>query len=391
MTSSRLPGFCRLTPQQRLDTLVSSRWIDPDEAILLKHGTDRSLENLDDMIENYLTAIPLPVGIVTNMRVNGTDRLVPVATEEPSVVAAASKAARIARPSGGISARAGAGTIDAHVLLRTRAGPDVLEHALEHTRPRLDQWTLRQHPRLSGAGGGIEGVSIDKVSLSAEDLFEIIITCRPADSMGANFATEVAETLAAMLSQFAPLEPIAAIVSNQPSGLPSTAEVAIDPAHLAWEHLPGTEVSDRIVLLSQWARVSPSRSATHAKGILNGILGLLTALRQDTRAAGTTSLLSALQNPELAPGADWTRSSDGLLRGRLTAHVPCGIVGGAIGSSATTPIFLKLMHATSAAHVAEVACALGLLQNLSALLALATTGIHEPHIRLHARKSGHHE
>jgi len=437
--TSRLPRFHALAAKERRALLVERGWLTAAQAALLEKGA-LGAPLLEAVSENVVSRACLPVGLVTNLVVNGIPRLVPMATEEPSIVAACSKAALLAQAGGGVRAKAGCRRVGAQVLVEGGGGdlPSVLRAFCAEVGPELEREIEEAHPALAAAGGGL--VSLGTQRFGAPDGHGILVVeLDPGDSMGANLANEAADRLARRVVERLPgAEVLAAIVTNHPLGDPAVAEVEIPFGALATRTLSGREVARRVAALSDWACTDPMRRVTHDKGVLNGVLAVFQALYQDTRAAACELLaergtalpsqgevlrcsagrlgperrevgLRAQDDGCLTGAADgderhgrgcassdapgrcrhplvvWRLGRTGL-RGRFCGHLVCGTAGGTVAHAATTPVFLDLMRVRKASELEEVAASAGLLQNLAALHAIGTEGIRKGHMRLHRRK-----
>ncbi len=382
MSDSSYPGFHRLEPSERLGRLTADGWLDPSEADLLSRELDPALDRVS---ENVVSSVRLPVGLVVNLQVNGNAVLVPLATEEPSVVAACSRAARIAAQAGGVRAVRGERRVGAQVLFRTELSPAEVQEGLDAFLPAFKKAVALSHPQLAAAGGGVQAVTFEPFNGRCPGAGTFLLIIDPVDAMGANLATSIAEQFERGLSEALPGEGLGAIVTNYPLGRPATATVRIPHDLLATDGMDGRAVGERIEALSRWAGIDEKRTVTHNKGILNGIVGALAALYQDTRAATATLDAHACRKGRVAPLATWELTPDCLV-GRFEGPIACGLVGGTGPHRPTTAPLLKLMRVSCVGELEEAVACVGLLQNLGALLAMATTGIMPGHRKLHERK-----
>ncbi len=383
MPESRLPGLHRLNRARRLDRLVETGWLRQGEVVLF--GKEVPGTTLDNLSENVLGRIELPIGVATNLVVNGVPRLVPMTIEEPSVVAACSNAARLALAGGGVTAHPGERLITAQVLVATDWGePQVAEYLAGIERSFIADANAH-HPRLTRAGGGLQGITYASLQDESGRLGVFNLTCHPGDAMGANAVNDFAERFAEELAAGFLGKVQGAIVSNHAPGAPATATTRIPVGALSSDSLAGELVAQRIETLSQWARADAMRRATHVKGILNGLTAVANSLYQDTRALAST-LWSHLCEEGGEPVVTWRVDGD-FLCGRFAAPIVCGTVGGTGPVMPLTDIFYRWLETDSAADLEEVLAAVGLLQNLAALKAIATEGIQRGHMRLHARKN----
>lgn len=388
MKTSRIPGFHRLTAQQRLALLAEQGWLSSsDRQVLEEAALDGG--KLDGVSENVVGGIPFPVGLVTNLIVNGAHRIVPIATEEPSVVAACSKSARLFAGHGGVVAEAGDRTMSSHLLYRTDLSEEAVGRIVLQHKDSFAQQSDARHKGVVDAGGGVRDVLYYTFPGQMPGHGSFLLKCGVGDCMGANYVNDVAEHFREFVRPLVSGEPLAAIVTNVPTGKLATAEVTLPVAELAWGGLSGDEVASRLHKLSAWALSDPFRTYTHNKGILNGICGVLQALYQDTRAQAAAFFSPNFVEEEEhfadLPRALWIKDGD-VLRARLEAPIVCGTVGGTGPVFPTTEVFHRLMSVRSAADLEEVVAAVGLVQNFGAMLAIATEGIQEGHMRLHGRK-----
>jgi hydroxymethylglutaryl-CoA reductase len=380
MLDSRLPGFHTLSRPDRLARLVARGWLVADELPLFTDSAD--LARLERVSENVLGSLATPLSLVTNVVVNGRPRLVPMAVEEPSVVAACSNAALLAAGAGGVVATRGERQLRGQVLVAYPGPGADMNRALALMERDFVAGANARHPRLAAAGGGLSHITYRPLADGDEPLGVFDLHCHPGDAMGANAVNDMAEQFAALLRERQVGQVQGAIVSNHSPGSRCRATVRIPPELLGPTPDQGIVVARRMATLSRWAQLDRYRRATHIKGILNGMQAVATALYQDTRA-----LVSTLWS-DLAPdetGAIWTFDGE-VLAGTLAVPVVCGVVGGTGPVMPTTPLLLRWLGVTEAGDLEEVLAAVGLLQNLAALRAIATDGIQRGHMQLHARK-----
>ncbi len=386
MADSRLPGFHRLPRTRRRRRLVDEGWLAAAESAQLHRWPSREL--LDRLSENVVGGIALPLGVVTNVIINGTPRLVPMAIEEPSVVAACSFAARLAQAGGGVTAAPGERLIGAQVLVSTLLDSMEVRTFLDPHVEAFRQEADGRHRRVVKAGGGLRDIRYSVLKDDGRGLGAFLLRCNPGDSMGANYVNDVAEAFVGLLRRVAfPGTVIGAIVTNHPVGEGATASVRIPVPALARGSLTGEAVALRIESLSRWAECDPARRATHVKGILNGIFGVANALYQDNRALASTLWAHVPRRGEAI--VTWRREDDHLV-GRFAGPLACGTVGGTAAVVPQTQLFLRWLGVERAGELEAVLAAVGLLQNLAALRAIGTEGIQRGHMRLHARKNEEH-
>lgn len=383
MPCSRLSGFHALSTPQRLAVLAREGWLLAGEETLLLSGASES--QLETVSENVLGSIRLPRGIVTNVVLNGVDVLLPFATEEPSIVAACSKAALLAREGGGVFSRGRRRIALAQLLVRARRRESNESVDCQRLLASVSSKAQQTHPRWAAAGGRLLQITLESVA-PGESLAAFTVKFDPCDSMGANLADSIASLLGSTVNS-ADFEVLTPIVSNHPVTPHLEAYVRIPVSSLGWRETPGSVVAERIHVLSAWAAQDPLRCTTHNKGVMNGIEALLTATYQDTRAASAALYAAAHESHTPQPLVRWT-TLDGMLEGRFQGTIPCGIVGGTAPHMPETATLWRWMNVRTALDLEAAAASAGLLQNLGALRALATEGIETGHLRLHARKHG---
>ena len=380
-TRSRLPGLRDRSPAERRATVADSTGIPAAELAALTADEGLSLEQADHMIENVIGVMGVPVGIATNFSLNGEDVLVPMATEEPSVVAAASNAARIARECGGFHTSSSAPVMQAQVQVLDVADPDGARVRLLEAREDLIELANRQDPQLVSLGGGVRDISVRVVDARDQRYVVLHIEVDVRDAMGANAVNTMAEAIAGKVGEVTGGRVLLRILTNKADTRLSRARAVFDA-----ESLGGPEVVRDIVHAAALAEADPYRAATHNKGIMNGITAVVLATGNDTRAVEAGAHSHAIT----ATGRYTALShfeSDGVgnLVGTLEVPMPVGLVGGATKVHPTARAAVRILGIESAPELAEIVVAVGLAQNLAALRALATEGIQRGHMSLHAR------
>jgi hydroxymethylglutaryl-CoA reductase len=358
----------------RRHRLVEAGWLTPQEASLLATGPGGS----EGLSEDVVGVLRLPLSLLPNIRINGRDVLVPMATEEASIAAGIARVARLLRHDGGLRGIPGDRLLSAQVLVE---GGDAA--AWLRSRPGLPAELNAGHPTLCAAGGGVAGIRVRDTAAGRV----LTIDVRIGDAMGAHAVDRMAEVLAACWeAENADGRAVAAIVSNWPVGAPAVVEATVPIESLARAGRSGPAVASDIARLSAWAVADPQRRVTHLKGTMNGILGVLGAFRQDLRAADAAALAAAWNAVDGISIPAWTVRGE-VLAGRVALPVPCGIVGR--GQEDPGLVLLRrLAGVTRAGDLEVVALAAGLLSNLSALQVLVTEGIVAGHGGLHDARGG---
>jgi hydroxymethylglutaryl-CoA reductase len=376
--SSRLPGFYRLDVESR------RRLLRRDFAAIEPGAL--SVEVADGMIENVIGTYALPFAVAVNFIIDEVETFVPMAVEEPSIVAAASNAARMARPRGfttTVSAPVMIGQIQVTHIADVVAGAarvrDAGAELLAEARGLV--------PRLAERGGGPVALDVRTLATSGPDggviVVHLHVDCR--DAMGANLVNTLCEALADRVAALAGGHVGLRILSNLTDGRTVTVRCSIDDAQLAGNNAPGPDVRAAIAAASRFAELDLYRAATHNKGIMNGVDAVLVATGQDWRAVEAGAHAYCAMNGGYKPMATW-REVDGKLAGELAIPLAVGTVGGALHVHPGARLALDLAGVTHADRLAAIAGAAGLATNLAALRALATEGIQRGHMALHARK-----
>jgi hydroxymethylglutaryl-CoA reductase len=372
--SSRLPGFYRLGVDERRSRL--------SDAVALPGGFGAidpgalPLDVADHMIENVIGTYALPFAVAVNFVVDGADCFVPMVVEEPSIVAAASNAARMARPDGfvtAVSAPMMIGQIQVVHVADADAGAAALrDHAAE-----LVAAARTLVPKLTERGGGPVGLDVRVVARSGPDGGVVVahLHVDVCDAMGANLVNTLCEALAERVAAIARGRAGLRILSNLTDGRTVVARCSVAE--------PDPEVRAAVAAASRFAELDPYRAATHNKGIMNGVDAVLVATGQDWRAVEAGAHAYAARTGAYRPLATWR--DDGVLRGELAMPLAVGTVGGALHAHPGARLALALAGATTADRLAAIAAAAGLATNLAALRALATEGIQRGHMALHAR------
>lgn len=339
-----------------------------------------TIDQADRMVENVLGVIGIPVGVATNFTINGTDYLIPLATEEPSVVAAASNAARIARGLGGFHVSSTPPIMQAQIQLVDVVDPAAARIRLLEAREEIIALANEQDPKLVSVGGGVKDVSVRIVSSDKAAYVVLHLHVDVRDAMGANAVNTMAEAIADRVAEIGGGHVVLRILTNK-ADLRLTRVRAVFDAEL----IGGAEVVDNLIHAARLAELDPYRAATHNKGIMNGIDPVIVATGNDWRAVEAGAHAYACRHGRYTSLTHWEIAADGDLVGTLEIPMPVGLVGGATKTHPAARAALKILGVQSAQELAEVAVAVGLAQNMAALRALATEGIQRGHMALHAR------
>jgi len=380
--ASRIPGFYRLGVQERRRVIAELAGLDGATLsdVLRAGGLDP--EAADKIVENVIGVFALPLGVATNVQVNGRDVLVPMVIEEPSVVAAASNAARLVRDGGGFVAESDPPVMIGQVQLAGVRDPDQCGRRIADAIPELRRLADAAAPALCARGGGVRGIEVRDLG-EGMVVVHLCVDCR--DAMGANLVNTMAEAIAPRVAELTGSTVGLRILSNLADRRRVRVRARVPVAALACQGLEPTSVRDGIVAASRFAELDPYRAATHNKGIMNGVDAVVIASGNDWRAVEAGAHAYAARAGRYGPLATWSVGPDGALEGRLEMPMALGIVGGAARVLPAARLVHRILGVESASALGEIACAVGLGSNLAALRALATEGIQRGHMALHAR------
>jgi len=388
--SSEVPGFYRRTTAERRDFLRSWASLTPEElqALDFPPGVEAGL--IERMIENVVGVMPIPVGIATNFRINGQEYLVPMAIEEPSVVAAASNAAKVARASGGFSAQTTPPVMIGQVQIVGVVDPAAARLRILDHKDALLEAANAQDPVLVRFGGGAKDLEVRIVPSSRGTMVVVHLLVDARDAGGMNAVNTMCEALAPELGKIAGGHAVLRIISNLALHRLARARATFRADLLATETATGPQVVEGILDAYAFAAADPFRCATHNKGIMNGISSVVLATGNDTRAvesgAHTYAAWQAAQDGHVVrPLTTYEKDRDGNLVGSIELPIAVGLIGGATAVHPTAKALVKVLGVKSARELAELLASVGLAQNFAALRALATEGIQRGHMELHAR------
>jgi hydroxymethylglutaryl-CoA reductase len=378
--SSELSGFYKLPVADRVRMLKDFARLTEEEAGLLQKPGALGFDVANRMVENLVGVMPVPLGVAMNFLINGRDVVVPMAIEEPSVIAAASNAAKMSRLKGGFHATSTdpimigqiqiVGVQDAH-----RARFEILAH-----RAEILKHANEQDPVLVSLGGGARDLEVRIIDtfLGRMVIAELLVDCR--DAMGANAVNTMVEAVAPIVERISGGRVCLRIISNL-----AVKRLARAKATFTKEALGGEDVVDGIVNAYAFAAADPYRCATHNKGIMNGVSAVVLATGNDTRAIEAGAHAYAARSGHYTPLTTWEKDSNGDLVGTLEMPMAVGIVGGATASNPVAKLAVKILGVKTAKELGEAIVSVGLAQNLAALRALAAEGIQRGHMSLHAR------
>jgi hydroxymethylglutaryl-CoA reductase len=386
--NSRLQGFYQLNPFERLQMVRSFDGLNDDDLRSLHGGQGiLSIERADKMIENVVGTYNLPLGIATNFQINGRDHLIPMVVEEPSIVAGASYAARMVRAGGGFHASSSEPLMIGQIQLVHVAAMQSARHDILARKAEILSLANAQSRSLAGLGGGALDVEVNifpESPMGAMMVVHLVIDTR--DAMGANAINAMCEAVAPLLEAISGGRAYLRILSNLSDRRLARARCVVPLKALERDGLSGEEVAEGIMWAYAFAAVDPYRATTHNKGILNGIDPVIVATGNDWRAIEAGAHAYAARSGRYSSLSVWERDAEGNLVGTLELPMAVGIVGGATKVHPAAQAALKLLGVRSANELAEICACAGLASNLAAMRALATEGIQQGHMGLHARQ-----
>ncbi len=387
LKDSRIAGLYKLTVGERIDALCEHGCLSSAQAAKLRDGDHvLSCGTADRMIENVIGVFGLPFAIAPNFVVNGLDRMVPLVVEEPSIVAALSGAARLARSSGGFKASCEESLLAGQVHITGVENPAAAIDVLEANRRALLELADDVHPRLRARGGGVRDLQAALLELpDGAPLIRVHLLVDTADAMGANLVNTICETVAPKIAGLCKGNVAMRILSNLADRSIIKASVRYDTAALATDGFTGASVRDGIIMAGDIAAVDPYRAATHNKGIMNGIDALAIATGNDWRAIEAGAHAYAAASGRYMPLTRWASDSRGDLVGEIAIPLKVGTVGGTLTANPAAALGLAMTGGKTATDLAMLMASVGLAQNFAALRALASSGIQQGHMRLHAR------
>jgi hydroxymethylglutaryl-CoA reductase len=395
--SSRLEGFYKLSPGQRVEWLANVFGLDAAQVdALLDGGLD--IEQADHLVENVVGIYSLPLGIAANFTINDRDYLVPMVTEEPSIIAACSHAAKIVRSSGGFHAGAEEPILVGQIqvifesitdpigesgkLLETIETLRTSHKRILAAREELLHLANAPHPNLVKRGGGARDITVREFfHTRSGPMLVVYLAFDTRDAMGANLVNTACENIAPRIAELTGGRVNLRILTNL-----SDRRLARATCRVSAEALGGEDVARLIVEAQVLAEVDRYRAATHNKGIMNGIDAVALATGNDFRAIEAGAHAYAARDGGYRPLTNWEQASNGDLIGSLELPLAVGIVGGLTRIHQVAQIALQILDVKSSRELAGVMAAVGLAQNLAALRALATEGIQKGHMKLHARR-----
>ena len=373
-------GFHRLTIEERLDQIASMTELGQDEIQCLKKFGNLPEETANGMVENVIGVMGIPFGVATNLILDGKEMLVPMATEESSVIAAVCNASKQCRSSGGVTSSVSGSEMIAQIQLLGLSNPHYARQVLLEKKEKIRELCDATDPLLLENGGGFRDLEVRILETRGGTMIILHLIVDTQDAMGANAVNSMAESLAPKIEEWTGGRVNLRILSN-------LADRRLARARAVWnlEDLGGEQVRDDMLAASWFAEADPYRAATHNKGIMNGVSAVALVTGNDTRALEAGAHAYASRSGQYTSLSRWETDEAGKLVGSLEMPMAVGLIGGATRVHPIAKIALKILGVNKAEDLARVMAAVGLVQNYGALKALATTGIQKGHMALHSK------
>jgi hydroxymethylglutaryl-CoA reductase len=379
LPNSSIPKFHEKTREERIKIVKSFSGLSKEEIKILKSNGGISFDEANSMVENTIGTLSFPLGIATNFKINGKDYLIPMVIEEPSVIAAASKAAKNARKNGGFTMKADVSYSIGQI--------QVVEVDVRSSIPKIMAASKKilslansKSKTLSKMGKGAKELSCKEVKTNSGKMLVVELLIDVGDAMGANVTNTMCEGIAPLLEKLTGGRVILRILSNY-----STKRLVRGKAVFDKDEVGGKEIVDNILLAYEFAANDTYRAVTHNKGIMNGIISVANSTGQDTRAIEAAAHAYASRNGKYTSLTNWRKDKNGNLIGEIELPMSVGIIGGIINVHPMIKVCNKILGVKSAKELACVIGAVGLAQNFSAIRALASEGIQKGHMKLHAK------
>lgn len=389
MKSEYLKKFYKKTRNEKIKALIKAGILSEEDADVLQEGLGLPDETADNMIENQLATFDLPYGAALNFLIDGKEYVIPMAIEEPSVIAAASAAGKIIGAAGGFTTSISQRLMIGQLALKNVPDKKQAEQLILEQKEIILQMANNAHPSIVKRGGGAKDLHVRLVeadsTIGSSDFLIVELHIATLEAMGANIVNTIMEGIAGYVEKLTNSTALMSILSNYATECLATASCRI-PSHLLRKgNDTGADVRDKLIEAYQFAYVDPYRAVTNNKGIMNGVDAVVLATGNDWRAIEAGAHAFAVKNGQYRSLSTWEKADNGDLIGRLTLPLPVGTVGGSISLHPGAQFSKRLMGYTTAEELEAIIVSVGLAQNFAALKALVTEGIQKGHMGLHAR------
>lgn len=380
MKTSSYSGFFKLSTEERMKEVAEFCGLTQEEQAILKDANSLDMDTADHMIENVIGRYTYPLGVAINFVINGKDYVIPMASEEPSVLAACSNAAKMARPGGGFTTDYTGNIMISQIQLLDVPTPHYAKGKILEHKAQIAELCNAKDPVLVSLGGGVKDVEVRILDSIVGPMVIVHLLVDTGDAMGANAVNTMAEAVAPFLEELTGGRAELRILSNL-----ADRRLARAQAVFKKEAVGGEEVVDKMIAAYAFAAADPYRAATNNKGIMNGVIPVVIATGNDTRAIESGAHAYAARSGHYSPFATWEKNADGDLVGSIEMPMAVGLVGGATKIHPAAKVAVKMLGVKTASELAQIIAAVGLAQNMAAIKALATEGIQRGHMSLHAR------
>lgn len=390
MKKEFLNKFYKKSLVEKIEALKQAEVISKEDFALLQEKLiNLPIDRADRMIENYLLNYELPFGLAMNFVIDGKETIIPMVTEEPSVIAAASNAGKLTALSKGFETEMNNRLVIGQIVLKNVVNVEAAALKLKAQEKNILDLANAAHPSIVNYGGGAQRIETRIIpsdpAYNSLEFFVLHLVVDTAEAMGANIVNTMTEAISSYITELIGGESLMNILSNYATESIVKATCLIHPNNLATETTTGNIVRDRIIEASQYAMVDPYRAVTHNKGIMNGIDALLVATGNDWRAVEAGVHAYAARDGQYRALSQWSQTDEGYLKGEIELPISVGSVGGTLSVHPTAQLAYRILDKPSANELARTLAAVGLAQNLAALKALVTEGIQKGHMGLQAR------
>lgn len=380
MKSSSYSGFFKLSMEERLKEVAEFAGLTEEEQAVLRSADSLDNDKADHMIENVIGKFALPMGVAINFVINGKDVVIPMVCEEPSVVAACSNAAKMARPSGGFKTSSTGNVMIAQIQVLGTAAPTAARSKILEKKEEIIRICNEKDPVLVSLGGGVKDVEVRIIETINGAMVIVHLLVDTGDAMGANAVNTMAEAVAPFIEEVTGGTVELRILSN-------LADHRLVRARATWkkEDIGGEEVVEKMLSAYAFAEADPYRAATNNKGIMNGIVPVVIATGNDTRAIESGAHAYAARSGRYTSMTTWEKDENGDLVGSIEMPMAVGLVGGATKIHPAAKAAVRILGVKTASELGQIIACAGLANNMAAMKALATEGIQRGHMSLHAR------
>lgn len=380
MKSSSYSGFFKLSMEERLKEVAEFAGLTEEEQAVLRSADSLDNDKADHMIENVIGKFALPMGVAINFVINGKDVVIPMVCEEPSVVAACSNAAKMARPSGGFKTSSTGNVMIAQIQVLSTAAPTAARSKILEKKEEIIRICNEKDPVLVSLGGGAKDVEVRIIETINGAMVIVHLLVDTGDAMGANAVNTMAEAVAPFIEEVTGGTVELRILSN-------LADHRLVRARATWkkEDIGGEEVVEKMLSAYAFAEADPYRAATNNKGIMNGIVPVVIATGNDTRAIESGAHAYAARSGRYTSMTTWEKDENGDLVGSIEMPMAVGLVGGATKIHPAAKAAVRILGVKTASELGQIIACAGLANNMAAMKALATEGIQRGHMSLHAR------